>query len=122
MVLVPTEQSGPAVRMALAGAVLELGATETMTRTMGLVGEPYEQGRSGRLMKVARGLTVGAAAVSVLGHRSRLARAAAGAAYVAGSVVTRFGIFEAGLASARDPKYTVVPQRERLAARERASA
>jgi hypothetical protein len=29
-------------------------------------------------------------------------------------VLTRFGIFEAGLASARDPKYTVVPQRERL--------
>jgi hypothetical protein len=32
-------------------------------------------------------------------------------------VTTRFGIFEAGLASARDPKYTVVPQRERLRAR-----
>jgi len=27
---------------------------------------------------------------------------------------TRFGVFEAGMASARDPKYTVVPQRERL--------
>jgi hypothetical protein len=25
-------------------------------------------------------------------------------------------VFEAGLASARDPKYTVVPQRERMAA------
>ena len=35
------------------------------------------------------------------------------------SVVTRFGVFEAGLASARDPKYTVVPQRERMAARAR---
>jgi len=38
---------------------------------------------------------------------------------VASSVVTRFGVFEAGLASARDPKYTVVPQRERMAARAR---
>ena len=37
-----------------------------------------------------------------------------GAALVAGSVCTRFGIFEAGQQSARDPKYTVVPQRERL--------
>jgi hypothetical protein len=27
---------------------------------------------------------------------------------------SRFGVFEAGFASARDPKYTVVPQRERL--------
>jgi hypothetical protein len=32
--------------------------------------------------------------------------------------LTRFGVFDAGMASARDPKYTVVPQRERLAARE----
>jgi hypothetical protein len=34
--------------------------------------------------------------------------------------MTRFGIFEAGVASAKDPKYVVVPQRERMAARERA--
>jgi hypothetical protein len=33
---------------------------------------------------------------------------------VAGSVTLRFAVFEAGRASARDPKYTVVPQRERL--------
>ena len=37
-----------------------------------------------------------------------------GAALMAGSACTRFGIFEAGQESARDPKYTVVPQRERL--------
>jgi hypothetical protein len=33
----------------------------------------------------------------------------------AGSLLTRFGVFDAGMASARDPKYTVVPQRERMA-------
>ena len=41
------------------------------------------------------------------------------------SACTRFAIFEAGQASARDPRYTVVPQRERLAAargEDRASA
>jgi hypothetical protein len=27
--------------------------------------------------------------------------------------MTRFGIFQAGMASARDPKYTIVPQRRR---------
>jgi hypothetical protein len=31
-----------------------------------------------------------------------------------GSAVTRFGVFEAGRASVRDPRYTVGPQRERL--------
>ncbi|NUR08162.1 MAG: polysulfide reductase, partial [Nocardioidaceae bacterium] len=117
--LVPTAQSGPAVRLAGAGAVLELGATETMTHRLGMVAEPYQQGRSGRLMKVARGLTLAGLGLSVLGPRSRWGRAAAGAAYVAGSVVTRFGVFEAGLASARDPKYTVEPQRARLNERRR---
>jgi hypothetical protein len=37
-----------------------------------------------------------------------------GAALLAGSAATRFGIFHAGQQSARDPRYTVVPQRERL--------
>jgi hypothetical protein len=36
-----------------------------------------------------------------------------GAALLAGSALTRFGIFAAGMTSARDPKYTVEPQRER---------
>jgi hypothetical protein len=36
--------------------------------------------------------------------------------------MTRMGIFEAGMQSARDPKYTVVPQRERLEARQTEAA
>ena len=127
MVLAPAAQTGPAVRMALAGAALDLGAVEVMSRRLGMIAEPYEQGRSGRLMKAARALTTAGAGLSLLGslgkgRRSRVARVAAGAAVVAGSVTLRFGIFEAGLASARDPKYTVVPQKERLAAREAARA
>jgi hypothetical protein len=39
--------------------------------------------------------------------------ALSGAALLAASALTRFGIFEAGMASARDPKYTIVPQRQR---------
>ena len=120
MMLAPVEQTGPAVRMALAGAALDVGAVEVMNHRLGMLAEPYEQGRSGRLMKAARALTAAGAGLSVLGRRSRLVRVAAGAAYVAGSVTLRFGIFEAGLASARDPKYTVVPQKERIAAREAA--
>ena len=33
---------------------------------------------------------------------------------MAGSALTRFGVFEAGMESTKDPKYTVQPQRERL--------
>jgi len=117
MLLTPAAQNLPARRIAIAGAAVELTAAELLKRRLGMVAEPYQQGRSGALMKAARAATVSGATLAVLGRRSRLLRALAGAALVAGSVTTRFGVFEAGLASARDPKYTVVPQRERMAAR-----
>ena len=117
MVLTSVEASAPAYRMALAGAALELTAAKVMENRLGMLAEPYETGKSGTLTKTARALTMAAAAVSVAGRRSRVLRALAGMTYLAGSATTRFGVFEAGLASARDPKYTVIPQRERLAAR-----
>ena len=117
MLLVPVDQAGPARRMALAGAAVEIVAAEAILKK-GLVAEPYKKGRPGTLMKVARNATTVAAALTVLtGRRSRLLSAVAGATYLTASVATRFGIFEAGLESARDPKYTVVPQRDRVRAR-----
>jgi formate-dependent nitrite reductase membrane component NrfD len=116
MLLVPVDQAGPARRMALAGAAIEIVAAESIVLRRGLVAEPYRTGAPGRLMRIARNCTVVAsAATAVAGRRSRVLSAVAGATYVAASVTTRFGVFEAGLASARDPKYIVVPQRERLA-------
>jgi hypothetical protein len=120
MLLAPRQQSGPAVRMALAGTVLEGAAMQLIERRRGLSAEPYQRGKPGRLMRTAKALSVGATAVTVVAGRSRTGRAVAGAAYVAGSVALRFGIFEAGLDSARDPKYTVVPQRQRVDERRRA--
>lgn len=111
MALIPVAQNRPARRMALAGAALEVGAVELMKRRLGMVAEPYDQGRPGQLMQAARAATVGGAIASLLAGRSRVAAVAAGTAYAAGSLAARFGIFEAGFASARDPKYVVVPQR-----------
>jgi formate-dependent nitrite reductase membrane component NrfD len=123
MVFTPLAQAGPARRMAVAGAALEIVAAESLVKRVGMVGEPYRQGRSGRLISTARTMTaVAAGATLLLGRRSRTVSVLAGATCVVASVLTRFGIFEAGLASAKDPKYVVVPQRERLAARERATA
>jgi DMSO reductase anchor subunit len=117
MLAAPVAQAGPARRVALLGATLETATSAAAERRMGLVGEAYRTGRAGRLMTASRVLTVGGAlGGALLGGRSRLAAAVSGVALLAGSACTRFGIFEAGLASARDPKYTVVPQRERLAA------
>jgi hypothetical protein len=117
MLLVPAPDNRPARHLAIAGAAVELTAAELLKKRLGMLAEPYERGRSGLLMRTASRMTAGAAVLSVLGRRSRLVSSLCGATYVAASAITRFGVFEAGLASARDPKYTVVPQRERVAAR-----
>jgi hypothetical protein len=114
MVTVPTSQAGPARRAAIGGAVAELLAERRMERSMGITAEPLHKGRAGRLMKVAKALTAAGAVGALVTGRSRAGALLSGAALVAGSACTRFGIFEAGQESARDPKYTVVPQRERL--------
>ena len=122
LLLIPAAGNPPARQMAIAGAGVELVATELLKRRLGMLAEPYEQGRSGRLMKTATRITATAAVISTIGRRSRAVSAGCGAAYLVASAMTRFGVFEAGLASARDPKYTVVPQRERLAARRAGTA
>jgi len=65
------------------------------------------------MLRAAELLTVGGLAGAVLGRRNRAVSALAGASLLAASALTRFGVFEAGMASARDPKYTVIPQRRR---------
>jgi formate-dependent nitrite reductase membrane component NrfD len=114
MLTAPVAEAAPARRFAAGGAVLELLMEHRMEQSMGITAEPLHQGKAGRLMRAAKALTVAGAAGSLLAGRSRTAAVLSGAALMAGSACTRFGIFEAGQASARDPKYTVVPQRERL--------
>jgi hypothetical protein len=106
--------AGGLALLTVPGAALELTASERMVRRLGFVGEPYRTGRPGRLLKAARALTIGGLAAGCLSGRSRTAAGLSGASYLAGSLLTRLGVFQAGLASAADPKYTIVPQRERL--------
>ena len=81
---------------------------------MGLAAEPLHQGVAAQQLRAARVLTVaGALGGLLLGARSRAVAILSGTALLAGSACTRFGIFEAGQASARDPRYTIVPQRQR---------
>ena len=115
LVTAPTSETGPARKLAVAGAALEYVALERMERTMGeLVAEPLHQGRAGALLKASKVLTVGGAVGAALFGRHRAAATVSGLALMAGSACTRFGVFEAGLESAKDPRYTVTPQRERL--------
>ncbi len=114
MLAAPVAQAGPARRLARGGAIVELVAERRMVRSMGITAEPLHQGKAGRLMRASKWLTIAGAAGSLLARRSRAAGVLSGAALLAGSACTRFGVFEAGQESARDPRYTVVPQRERL--------
>ncbi len=114
MVAVRPEHAAQAARLAVLGSVGEVTARRVLLRHMATAAEPYRRGRAGQLMKAAGILTVAGLAGTVLGSRNRVLARLSGAALLAGSALTRFGIFEAGKISARDPKYTVGPQRERV--------
>jgi formate-dependent nitrite reductase membrane component NrfD len=110
--------AGPARRLAAGGAVVELFMERRMESSAGLTAEPLHRDSAGRLLRASRLLTIsGATGGLLLGGRSRPAAVICGAALLTGSACMRFGIFEAGQASARDPRYTIIPQRERLSAR-----
>ena len=120
MVFTPVAEAGPSRKMAVTGAAIELAAMHKVENDHGIVSEPFHLGRAGTLLKAAKGCTAAGAAVGALfARRSRVAAVASGTLLAAGSLLTRFGVFDAGMASARDPKYTVIPQRERLAARQK---
>jgi formate-dependent nitrite reductase membrane component NrfD len=123
MLLAPVAQAGPARLFAIAGAAAELAVEHRMEHSMGLSAEVLHMGHSGKLMRASKILTAaGALGALLVGRRSRLGAAVSGAALLAGSACTRFGVFEAGPASVHDPKYTIVPQRERLNRRRAAEA
>jgi formate-dependent nitrite reductase membrane component NrfD len=110
----PVAESGPARAFALGGAAVEMLAERRMEQSMGLSAETLHTGKAGRWMRASQALTVAGAAAALAGRRSRALSVASGAALMTASLCTRFAVFEAGIASAKDPKYTVTPQRERL--------
>ena len=116
LLTVPSRENGPARKLAAVSAVAEtrglrahagparadaLGAAAHRQGRAAAQGEPGPDDRRGRRRRRRSGATGSAAALS-------------GLALMAGSACTRFGVFEAGMVSAIDPKYTVEPQRERL--------
>jgi Polysulphide reductase, NrfD len=121
----PLGESQPARALALFGVGTEAIAFERMTRRAGLAAETYRSGRGGAYIRAGQALSLlgvagalaGRAAAAGGGRRGRVISALAGGSLLAASAATRWGIFHAGLASARDPRYTVVPQRERLRSR-----
>jgi hypothetical protein len=113
MACTPTVSAGPARRLAVVGACLEVGATRAMEERLGSAGAPYRSGEAARLAKAARTSTVAGAVLALAGRR-RAAAVPAGLLLAAGSLLTRLAVFRAGFESAADPAATVGPQRRRL--------
>lgn len=111
--LAPGAEATPARNLALLGVAGELTAFERMRRSAGMVAEPYSTGKGGNYVTASKALSLAGALGALLGRRNRVVRTLSGAALVAASAATRFGVFHAGVDSANDPRYTVVPQRER---------
>jgi hypothetical protein len=110
----PASEAGLPRRLALLGAAMEVAATHRLERRLGMVAEPYSEGKSGALMKAGEGMLLAGADAAVAGRRKPWLGRVGGGLLVAASALTRLGIFQAGMASAEDPRYTVEPQRERL--------
>lgn len=106
--------AGPARRLAIGGAAVEGAMMQTMELRLGETGEVYHQGAAGRFSLAAKALVgTGAALLATRGRKRRGAAVLGGALVCAGELCLRWAVYKAGFQSARNPKYTVKPQRER---------
>jgi hypothetical protein len=110
----PPANAGPARRLTIAGASLELATSELMKRRLGWLAEPYYGGDAGRYAKLSKVLTAAGAGLVARGRRNRSIALAGAASVLAGAVFQRWSVFKAGFQSAADPRYMVEPQRERV--------
>jgi formate-dependent nitrite reductase membrane component NrfD len=118
MVTTPVAETSPARTLAVLGAAAELVATKVMHRRMDPVAaEPLHQGRAGTMLRVSEILTAVGGVGALLGGHRRPVAVVSGLSLLAASALTRFGVLDAGIESAKDPRYTIEPQKRRLAAR-----
>lgn len=120
MITTPTTHAGPARALAVVGSAAELIASEVMERRMDPVAaEPLHHGGAGTMLRWSRWLAAIGGLGALLGGRNRAIAVASGAALLAASALTRFGVLHAGLHSVEDPHYTIEPQKRRLQERQR---
>ncbi|MBC9958396.1 NrfD/PsrC family molybdoenzyme membrane anchor subunit [Yimella sp. cx-51] len=117
MVAVNPRETGPVRALGVTAATVELVLDRLLDKHLGLLAEPRHEGKAGKYHTYATAFTVIGAIGAALSGRNRILAALSGASLMAGSAFTRFAIFEAGMESAKDPRYTIVPQRERAAAK-----
>lgn len=116
MILTPTALAGPVRRLTLLGVGTELIAMHRLEQHLAdlHIDEPITSGQGASKLHLARALTIAGGTGTLLAGRSRLLAIASGAALATASALTRAGIVEAGIESAKDPQYTVRVQKDRL--------
>jgi polysulfide reductase-like protein len=108
------EDAAPARRLAVGAVAVEGTLMRTMERRLGDLGSVYREGAAHKLSRAAKGLAgAGAILLTRRGARSRTAATVGGALVCAGELCLRYAVVKAGSQSARDPKYTIGPQRAR---------
>ncbi|UGS38352.1 hypothetical protein DSM104329_04776 [Capillimicrobium parvum] len=116
--LTPVASAGPARRLAVLGSLGELVAVQVMEHRLDELADPYHSPDAEPFTRAARLLTAtGALLLAGAARRRRAAAVAGGAMVLAGAACERWSVFKAGLISARDPSYTVGPQRDRVRTR-----
>ena len=123
VIATPTKHAAPARRLALGGAVCELGASVALEKAVGEHARAYKSGAAGMLRLVTRTtLAAGAALLVNRGRDSRAASAGAGALLLTGALAARWHVFKAGVQSASDPAAVIGPQRAAVDRGERRGA
>jgi hypothetical protein len=118
MITTPVAEAGPARKLAVIGALSDLiSARFTEFRMDPVTREPLHHGTPGKLLAWSERLAAAGGLGALLGGHRRGVAALSGLALLTASALLRFGFFEAGKESARDPRYTMEPQKRRLAAR-----
>lgn len=118
MITTPVAEAGPARNLAVIAAVSDLIAARVTEYLMDPVTrEPLHHGTPGRMLAWSERLAAVGGLGALLGGGRRSTAALSGLTLLSASALLRFGFFEAGKESARDPRYVIEPQKRRLAAR-----
>lgn len=118
MITTPTAQARPARALGTIGAAADLYFAEKLTEPMHPAeAEPLQTGSAGNKLRWAQRLTIAGGIGAALLGRNRVAAIASGAALATASMLTRSAVMEAGVASTKNPRHVVEPQKARLEAR-----
>jgi formate-dependent nitrite reductase membrane component NrfD len=110
------EEAAVLRRYGIAGKVGELAASAALEREVGAVeavARPYKEGRSGLLWRLAHGCTALSLLLSLPRKRARRREQLGALSGLAGSILVKAAVMEAGHASAADPRATFHLQQSR---------